>query len=215
VSIARLLAGCLEDAPRREQWMRLFLEQAPVLSAISVELWQRRREIARRMGLASPAEIESALQPAAAPLRCRRRGRLPPLSPAARRRTRRPSSRAACRTRCGSVFASWGQFARGADRHGDRARRGRQLARAALAAAARRLLPPRGSAALARSAAGPVAECARGCQLLSRAGRARRSLARSARSARPALRGGARSLWRQAARGGRAVHALAAETRSS
>jgi len=67
VSIARLLAGCLEDAPRREQWMRLFLEQAPVLSAISVELWQRRREIARRMGLASPAEIESALQPAAAP----------------------------------------------------------------------------------------------------------------------------------------------------
>ena len=67
VSIARLLAGCLEDAPRRELWMRLFLEQAPIVSAISVELWQRRREIARRMGLASAAAIESALQPPAPP----------------------------------------------------------------------------------------------------------------------------------------------------
>jgi hypothetical protein len=62
VSIARLLAGCLEDAPRREQWLRLFLEHAQPVSAISIELWQRRREIARRMRLSSPAQIESSLQ---------------------------------------------------------------------------------------------------------------------------------------------------------
>jgi hypothetical protein len=67
VSIARLLAGCLEDAPRRELWMQLFLEQAPRLSAITVELWQRRREIARRMGLATPAAMESALLPPTVP----------------------------------------------------------------------------------------------------------------------------------------------------
>ncbi|HEU4577978.1 MAG TPA: hypothetical protein VFS67_06975 [Polyangiaceae bacterium] len=62
VSIARLLAGCLEDGPRSEHWLRLFIEHAPPVSAISIELWQRRREIARRMGLSSPAQIESALQ---------------------------------------------------------------------------------------------------------------------------------------------------------
>jgi hypothetical protein len=62
ISIARLLAGCLEDAPRREQWLRLFLEHAAPVSEISIELWQRRREIARRMRLSSPAQIESALQ---------------------------------------------------------------------------------------------------------------------------------------------------------
>ena len=62
VSIARLLAGCLEDAPRREQWLRLFIQHASPVSAISIELWQRRREIARRMRLSSPAQIESALQ---------------------------------------------------------------------------------------------------------------------------------------------------------
>ncbi len=62
VSIARLLAGCLEDAPRREQWLRLFIQHAAPVSAISIELWQRRREIARRMRLSSPAQIESALQ---------------------------------------------------------------------------------------------------------------------------------------------------------
>jgi hypothetical protein len=62
VSIARMLAGCLEDGPRSELWMRLFLEQAPAVSAIGVELWQRRREIARRMGLGSPAQIESSIE---------------------------------------------------------------------------------------------------------------------------------------------------------
>lgn len=67
VSLARMLAGCLEDGPRSELWMRLFLEQAPAVSAISVELWQRRREIAKRMGLASPAQIESSIELSGAP----------------------------------------------------------------------------------------------------------------------------------------------------
>ncbi|MEO8177607.1 MAG: hypothetical protein ABI895_02135 [Deltaproteobacteria bacterium] len=67
VSVARMLAGCLEDGPRGELWMRLFLEQAPAVSAIGVELWQRRREIARRMGLGSPAQIESSIELSRAP----------------------------------------------------------------------------------------------------------------------------------------------------
>lgn len=49
----------LSDAPRRPIWTRLWLESAQPISAVAVELWQRRREIARRMGLAGPEHIES------------------------------------------------------------------------------------------------------------------------------------------------------------
>lgn len=49
----------LSDPPRREIWTRLWLEAAAPISAVSIDLWQRRREIARRMGLEGPESIES------------------------------------------------------------------------------------------------------------------------------------------------------------
>lgn len=61
VSFASSLSRALGDPPRRELWSRLLLEHAPAVSAQAIELWQRRRELARRMGLASPAEIEAPL----------------------------------------------------------------------------------------------------------------------------------------------------------
>jgi hypothetical protein len=67
VSLARMLAGALEDEPRRSIWLRLFLEHAAPVSEIGIELWQRRREVARRMGLSSPGEIESPLRALPAP----------------------------------------------------------------------------------------------------------------------------------------------------
>jgi hypothetical protein len=62
VSLARMLEGALQDEPRRPLWLRMFLEHAAPVSAISIELWQRRREIARRMGLTGCGEIESSLR---------------------------------------------------------------------------------------------------------------------------------------------------------
>ena len=61
VSVAQMTLRALGDAPRRTNWSRLLLEYAPPISARSVELWQRRREVARRMGLGHPGEIEGAL----------------------------------------------------------------------------------------------------------------------------------------------------------
>lgn len=61
VSFATLLTRALGDAPRREPWTRVLVEDAPPISARSVELWQRRRELARRMGLDHPAQIEAPL----------------------------------------------------------------------------------------------------------------------------------------------------------
>ena len=54
-----MLKRSLTDAPRRDVWMRLFLECARPVSEVTVELWQRRSEIARRLGLSTPASIES------------------------------------------------------------------------------------------------------------------------------------------------------------
>jgi hypothetical protein len=65
VSFAGMLTRALGDAPRREPWTRLLLEHAPPVSERCVDLWQRRREIARRMGLAQPGEIEAPLPDAA------------------------------------------------------------------------------------------------------------------------------------------------------
>jgi hypothetical protein len=61
VSIADLLVRALGDPPRREAWARMLLELAPQLSPRTVELWQRRSEVARRMGLSGPGDIESSL----------------------------------------------------------------------------------------------------------------------------------------------------------
>ena len=61
VSFASLLTQALGDPPRREVWARLLVEHAPPISARAVELWQRRREVAQRMGLGGPGEIEAPL----------------------------------------------------------------------------------------------------------------------------------------------------------
>lgn len=59
LSIDEMLKRSLTDAPRREVWMRLLLECGRPASEVTVELWQRRSEIARRLGLSAPASIES------------------------------------------------------------------------------------------------------------------------------------------------------------
>ncbi len=61
VSFATMLTRALSDAPRREVWVRVLLANAASVSDASVELWQRRRELARRMGLDAPALIEAPL----------------------------------------------------------------------------------------------------------------------------------------------------------
>jgi len=65
VSFEQMLTHALGDAPRRERWAPLLIQHAPPISARSVELWQRRREIARRLGLTHPGEIEAPLPDAA------------------------------------------------------------------------------------------------------------------------------------------------------
>jgi hypothetical protein len=59
LSSEEMLKRSLTDAPRRDLWMRLFLECSRPVSEVTVELWQRRSEIARRLGLSTPASIES------------------------------------------------------------------------------------------------------------------------------------------------------------
>jgi hypothetical protein len=66
VSFEHMLTHALGDAPRRERWARVLVAHAPPVSERCVELWQRRREIARRLGLAHPGEIEAPLPDAAA-----------------------------------------------------------------------------------------------------------------------------------------------------
>jgi hypothetical protein len=61
VSFGQMLTRALGDAPRRELWARLLVAHAAPISARSVELWQRRREIAQRLGLAHPGEVEAPL----------------------------------------------------------------------------------------------------------------------------------------------------------
>jgi len=65
VSIAEMVERSLSDPPRRMRWMHLFLDQAAPVSTLTVELWQRRSEIARRMGLDEPRQMESAFAPVA------------------------------------------------------------------------------------------------------------------------------------------------------
>lgn len=67
VSLAHMLEGALQDPGRRPLWLRLFLEHSAPVSAIGIELWQRRSEVARRMKLIGPGEIESSLRKPAIP----------------------------------------------------------------------------------------------------------------------------------------------------
>ncbi|MEB2312631.1 MAG: hypothetical protein OZ921_11025 [Sorangiineae bacterium] len=57
-TLAELLARALSDAPRRRPWVASFLERAGTLAEREGELVARRREIALRLGLASPDELE-------------------------------------------------------------------------------------------------------------------------------------------------------------
>jgi hypothetical protein len=61
VNFRSMLTRALTDAPRRDAWTHVLLQHAPPVSGRAVELWQRRREVARRMGLAQPADIEAPL----------------------------------------------------------------------------------------------------------------------------------------------------------
>ncbi len=65
-SFAGMLTQALGDPPRREPWARLLAGHAPQISPREVDLWQRRSEVARRMGLTGPGDIESALPNASA-----------------------------------------------------------------------------------------------------------------------------------------------------
>jgi hypothetical protein len=79
VSIAEMVRRSLSDPPRRDRWMQLFLDRAAPVSTLTVELWQRRSEIARRMGLDEPRQMESAFAPVAPPPAARPGESLPPL----------------------------------------------------------------------------------------------------------------------------------------
>jgi len=55
-SLSELFQQGLADAPRRERWLAAFLAQAAPASALAVALWQRRREVARRLGVEAEAD---------------------------------------------------------------------------------------------------------------------------------------------------------------
>lgn len=58
-SLREMLAGCLGDPARAEPWAVLLGQRCGRVSRAAVMLWQRRREVSRRMGLATPSELES------------------------------------------------------------------------------------------------------------------------------------------------------------
>ncbi len=55
-SLSELFEQGLTDTPRRERWLRAFLAHASPASALAVALWQRRREIAHRLGVEADAD---------------------------------------------------------------------------------------------------------------------------------------------------------------
>ena len=61
VSFRTVLTRALGDVPRREGWSRVLLAYAPPVSERAIELWQRRRVVARRLGLTHPGELEAPL----------------------------------------------------------------------------------------------------------------------------------------------------------
>src|SRR5262249_12617314 len=58
-SLSGLLARALAEAPRRAAWLAAFVEQCGPLADATTLLWERRQEVASRMGLASPDDVES------------------------------------------------------------------------------------------------------------------------------------------------------------
>lgn len=56
--LSDLLALALRESLRRSQWLKAFSANAGQLAAYTGLLWERRQEIARRMALTSPDEIE-------------------------------------------------------------------------------------------------------------------------------------------------------------
>ncbi len=60
-SLRELRRAAVVDTPRREVWLRLFFNHAGPWSDGVATLWQRRREVARRMGLDAPGQIERPL----------------------------------------------------------------------------------------------------------------------------------------------------------
>jgi hypothetical protein len=81
VSIADLLRNGLADAPRSAIWFRLFLQHAAPVSAHSVELWQRRREFTRRMGIDPAAPLDAVFAPATPSTEAAPLGAAPPRAP--------------------------------------------------------------------------------------------------------------------------------------
>ena len=58
-SIRQIVRQILTDPSRRGEWVRALVETGRDLGAAEGLLWERRREVAQRMGLASPNDIES------------------------------------------------------------------------------------------------------------------------------------------------------------
>jgi hypothetical protein len=58
-SLAEMLSRSLHEPPRRNSWLQAFLDHAHAAAELVALLWERRQEIARRMGLAHPDAIES------------------------------------------------------------------------------------------------------------------------------------------------------------
>lgn len=58
MSLRHLVHRALHEEPHRETWLKLYFAHAPSLSSNLGLLWERRQELARRMGLESPDEME-------------------------------------------------------------------------------------------------------------------------------------------------------------
>lgn len=57
-SLSEMLERALTEAPRRAAWLEAFMTRAETLAAYGAVLWERRAEIARRMGIESPDTLE-------------------------------------------------------------------------------------------------------------------------------------------------------------
>lgn len=60
VSLRDMLKRALRDAPRRDAWLASYVEHAEPLSQATALLWQRRHEVAERMGVAEGWDRRSA-----------------------------------------------------------------------------------------------------------------------------------------------------------
>jgi hypothetical protein len=58
LSLSEMRRRALSDGSRRGGWLDAYLDHARDLCAVTSRLWERRQEVATRMGLGSPDEIE-------------------------------------------------------------------------------------------------------------------------------------------------------------